>query len=227
MRNLVLVLLLANAALFMWNRWFNDAPPPPPAPTEPVGAVILVDEVTAAGQEAAAARAANESAGSNEPEPPPGEPVRRCVSLGPYGELTKAATAAAGLKSSGYDPNQRVADGEIWVGYWVHISGIPSRTQANRDLRTLKRAGIDEAYIVGEDEDGFTISLGVFSEIARAGTRRQEAQSASLKPIVTNRTRQGTVYWLDFELRPGEVIDMDRFTGDAGPMAQLQERACP
>jgi hypothetical protein len=115
------------------------------------------------------------------PEPEPlaaaAEPtVERCLSIGPFEELAQAAAAGVGLRSAGYSPNQRVVEGDIWVGYWVYLPDIPTRDEASEILTRLRENDISDSYIVPGGEESHIISLGVFSEISRAGTVREQVR---------------------------------------------------
>src|SRR6202020_926631 len=48
--------------------------------------------------------------------------VKRCISVGPFRDVSEAAHAATTLRGGGYDPRQRVADGDIWGRGWVYFS---------------------------------------------------------------------------------------------------------
>ena len=107
MRALLLILLFANAAFFAWSRWIAaplepGATPPPPAPQ-----LVLA-------REAPAPAAA--------PVAPAAEAPSSCVSIGPFLDLTEAASAATRLRELGFGPRQRVSDGAVWAGWWVALA---------------------------------------------------------------------------------------------------------
>ena len=72
----------------------------------------------------------------------------RCISVGPFAEAARAEAAAAALESAGYVAAPRTAEGEIWVGFWVHIDAIPSRAEANDMLARLRDNGLPDAYLI-------------------------------------------------------------------------------
>jgi cell division septation protein DedD len=178
-----------------------------------------------------------------EPEAPPGDAVtvvavmppteavaagdapRTCVSVGPFRELSQAATAAANLRGTGLDPLQRVAEGDIWVGYWVYLAAIPSVADAETILARLKESGITEAYVIPSSDSGTLISLGVFTEVARAGNRLSAARELGYEATISDRTRRGTVYWVDVLLAAGETLDFDALQ-PPGRIVRLEQRPC-
>ena len=71
-------------------------------------------------------------------EPSVTQAAARCTSVGPFRELSQAATAAAALRTAGYQPMQRVVEGDIWSGYWVYIPAIPTEQEANETLAKVR-----------------------------------------------------------------------------------------
>jgi hypothetical protein len=49
--------------------------------------------------------------------------VKRCISVGPFRDVSQTARAAGTLRSGGYDPRQRVAEGDV---YWIDIDLKPT-----------------------------------------------------------------------------------------------------
>ena len=90
------------------------------------------------------------------------------------------------LRSGGYDPRQRVADGEVWAGVWVYLPLPAMRTGADQILAKLKAGGIDDALEMPGPNEGSVISLGLYSEPKRAQARVAQAQRwDSIRPSPT------------------------------------------
>jgi hypothetical protein len=177
-----------------------------------------------------------------EPEPPAGVDVvevtppavtgvaasdapRTCVSVGPFRELSQAAAAAANLRGAGLEPVQRVGEGDIWVGYWVYLAAIPTLADAETILARLKANRITEAYVIPSSDSGTLISLGVFTEVARAGNRLNAARELGYEATISDRTRRGTVYWVDVLLALGQTLDFDALQ-PPGRIMRLEQRPC-
>src|SRR5690606_14875714 len=126
-----------------WSAWY--APEPRTTPTAPASGtrIRLVSEVAGASTETEEAATSDEAATTDRLDGPAELSVAssRCVSVGPFPELADAAAASARLRAAGLEPSQRVAEGDIWVGYWVRIDAIPSRAEANRILAKLRENG--------------------------------------------------------------------------------------
>lgn len=227
MRNLFLVLVLSNLAFAAWHRWF----------TEPSGTATFVNSTQVPGitlvSEVPEAVPDPQDVDVPPPveTPPVAEPVvadlptERCISVGPFQELSQAATAAGNLRTAGYEPSQRVAEGDIWVGYWVYLPAVPSREEADEVLAALRANGVSDSYIVPGGESERVISLGVFSDISRAGNRREDVRRLGYEPTVVDRNRRGTVYWVDIVLDAEQTLDMDALQ-TPGRIIRLEQRSC-
>jgi hypothetical protein len=133
MRNLFLLLVLANLGFAAWYLWIVE-------PVTDVGAtqvsdvpsISLVSELEESASEPTLAAA-------------PVVPVARCV--GPFSEFGRFVQALARLRSAGYTPTQRSEDGDVWLGHWGYLGDIATQGQAAGVIRTLAEHGIvDTAF---------------------------------------------------------------------------------
>jgi cell division septation protein DedD len=173
---------------------------------------------------AVAAAAGNQGAPAVPPEGGP-EAAARCSSVGPFRELAQAATAAANLRAAGYEPTQRVAEGDIWIGYWVYIEALETEQQANEILEKVRASGLADSYVISNSESGNLVSLGVFSEISGVRKQREKVRELGYEPKVVDRTRRATVYWVDVVLTADQVLDFDALQ-TPGRIVRLEQRAC-
>ena len=118
-----------------------------------------------------------------------------------------------------------MAEGDIWVGYWVHLPGLPSRDTADEILSNLRENGVSDSYIVPGGDEDHIISLGVFSEISRAGRRREAVRSLGYEPTVVDRNRRGTVYWVDVTLAAEQALDFEALQ-TPGRIIRMEAQAC-
>src|SRR5262245_41046314 len=149
----------------------------------------------------------------------------RCSSVGPFRELAQAATAAANLRAAGYQPAQRVGEGDIWIGYWVYIDAISTEQQANEILAKVRDEGVTDSYVIPNSDSGNLVSLGVFSEISGVSRRREEVRALGYEPKIVDRTRRATVYWVDVLLAPDQTLDFDSLQ-TPGRITRLEQRPC-
>jgi hypothetical protein len=230
MRNLCLLLVLTNLGVAAWSAWYATPAPGRALTEDPsVPSITLVSELEAAALEAVEAL----SLTTTEPEEPAPLPpavagpvtTERCISVGPFQELAQAAAAQSALRSAGFTPSQRIGDGDIWVGYWVHLSGIPTRAAADEILEQLRANGLSDSYVVPGGEETHTISLGVFSEIRRAASVREQARSLGYDPTVSDRSRRATLYWIDVLADDPDAIELDVLQ-PPGRINRLEQRPC-
>ena len=249
LKSIVVVLALANVGYFLWTRGIAhpleaapEAPTttlkltsevpasqrgtPPPAADDPTGAAAVGGAGGGGGAQAGVAtpRAAAPSAGSagalltN---------VKRCISVGPFRDVSETAHAASTLRSGGYDPRQRVAEGEVWAGVWVYLPIPPSQSSVQL-LSKLKAGGIDDALEMPGPSESSVISLGLFADQKRAQTRVSQAQVLGFNPGIADRKRTGDVYWIDIDLKPTDsVLKPSDLQTETGHIQRLEVKACP
>jgi hypothetical protein len=154
--------------------------------------------------------------------------VARCITVGPFRDVAEAARAATTLRGSGYEPRQRVADGEVSAGVWVYLPKPESFTVTENVLGTLRKAGIDDALEMPGPNDTPVISLGIFNEPKRAQNRVTRAQTLGYKPVIADRKRQADMYWVDVSLKPTDaLITPADLHPEAGHIMRLEVKACP
>jgi len=192
------------------------------------GADLAVDAAPSVEPDAAAA-AGSETAAADATSPAEAPAETRCTSVGPFRDLSQAAAAAATLRGAGYQPTQRVVEGEIWSGYWVYIPAIPTEQEANETLKKVREgvreARIPDAYVIRNSDSGNLVSLGVFSEISGVSRLREEVRALGFEPQVVDRTSRATVYWVDIALGPGQALDFETLQ-PPGRIIRLEQRAC-
>jgi hypothetical protein len=154
--------------------------------------------------------------------------VKRCISVGPFRDVSEAAHAATTLRGGGYDPRQRVADGDVWAGVWVYLQLPPTKAAGDQMLAKLKAAGIDDALEMPGPNESSVISLGLYSESKRAQTRVAQVQALGFNPGIADRKRSGNVYWIDIDLKPTDsLLNPADLQGDSGRIVRLEVKACP
>jgi hypothetical protein len=154
--------------------------------------------------------------------------VKRCISVGPFRDVSEAAHAASTLRGGGYDPRQRVADGEVWAGVWVYLPLPAARPVTEQTLAKLKAGGIDDALEMPGPNEGAVISLGLYSDAKRAQTRVAQAQALGFNPGIADRKRNGNVYWIDIDLKPTDgLLNPSDLQGESGRIVRLEVKGCP
>jgi hypothetical protein len=218
-RRLFFALLFVNLAYFAWALWVT--PPPSMPVNEAVTHLPPLKLLT-------------ELPPDQRPDPdaPPKnlEPVvtQTCMSVGPFPDVTNSAQAAAILKQKGFEPKQRAAEGDTIQGFGVFIGGMKSEAETDKVLVTLEHNGVRDALVMPVNaESGHRVSLGLFTERARAERRAEAVRAMGLKPEIAERKIPGTLYWVDLAPQPGmtSVPLQDLFA--EGVSSKVSVQPCP
>ncbi|MFM7625393.1 MAG: hypothetical protein ACKO7G_02800, partial [Gammaproteobacteria bacterium] len=188
--SLVGVLVLANLGWWAWQAWY--APPSrgsvpwrapgakdakPAAATPGLATVRLAGEAGEAVAEAGAAPPAAVTPVAATTAPPVATPV--CYEVGPFTALADSAAAEATLRQRGSAPRLAYAPDVAPQRYLVRIDGLPTAADQARVLARLRAAGLTDIAALPDER---AVSLGLFSEAARATARLQQAQAAGFAP---------------------------------------------
>ncbi len=161
MRFLLIVLLLANLALFLYVRG-NEAPPASPPPPVAADKIVLVKSL---------------AEGEPVPAAPPAssEPAMPCLEWGPLADMQlDNARAALGriAEITTYQEIRRQGPTRSWL---VSLDGFDNRTTAVNRANELRRQGISDISVLEPGPGGavstFSLSLGVFSSEQGAQSR--------------------------------------------------------
>jgi hypothetical protein len=231
LKGIVVCLVLANVGYFLWARGIAKTAE---SPAQSVAASTLkLASESAVTAHVMSADTGNSSLGAADPadaDPAAGllTNVKRCISVGPFRDVSEAAHAATTLRGGGYDPRQRVADGDVWAGVWVYLPLPASRAAGEQALAKLKAGGLDDALEMPGPSEGSVISLGLFSETKRAQARVAQAQALGFNPAIADRKRTGNVYWIDIDLKPTDsVLNPADLQGESGRIVRLEVKGCP
>jgi len=248
MRAFCLLLLLVNALYFIWSNVIDvrvgSLDRVPTRPAVPPPRIVLAKEAQGAPQPQPEEEPLPEvrdvvpprvepleSPGTVQPPASTvaaGEERLSCTSVGPFSDLGQASQAQATLRSLGFEPRQRVEQGELWTGYWVSVRDFATRDAAESALRTLNNNGITDVYLMPGAEPENVLSLGVFSDYQRAQRRAEQVRALGLTPQISDRKRSGSVFWLDVNLKePGQTIDTSVFQVGQSRILRLELRPCP
>ena len=214
-RTVCFALLFANLVYFAWAHWV-DVPRPPPA--NPAIARLpqlkLVEQLPPSERPQASAEKMTLD-GS-------------CLTLGPFETPDNSAHAAALLQAKGFNTRQRAEGGQMTDGYWVYIGGLKTQADTDHALETLERAGIADALVMPEtSEVGRRLSLGLYSERARADRRAQAARQAGLEAQIAERKLPASAYWVDLTPPSGVgTVPLEDLYAE-GVSARITVQPCP
>ena len=230
MRSLVYALVLANLGFWAWTAWFA---PRPPEPTRFDGSgLTLLREYTpvarpaepppqASSETSALQRLAGAAAGpSGESEP---EAAVRCVNVGPFVEPGVAESALTALAEEGIDARAISSQEEIWDGFWVYVGQLADMDGAQAALAEIEEQGVEDAYIIQNSDSGILISLGVYSDLARARMLADRVGGFGFDATIADQLRETEVVRLEFDLVGADTVALDLLQNFAGDGLEQNE----
>jgi len=202
MRNLLLILLLANILYFVWGMFSGSG-------TEPGIAIVEESDLgppldATANRDAGAAASVGAVLGSGEPSDLAALVGRSCVSVGPFRSSEDADRAMMEYAGEGMRAALRSGQGQIFIGHSVSVDDVPDRPAGREMLLKLHEGGLGDAFIVGNEEEGYSISLGIFGNQSNAEKVELQARSIGFDVDVAPMTRDAAVFFVDIGLPPGK-----------------------
>ncbi len=202
MKNILLILLLANILYFMWGLFTEEESQPGVVFVEESDLGPPLDVTT--GRDSDAIASVGAVLGSGEPSALVAVIGRSCVTIGPFKQNTDADSAVLEYSNEGMKAVMRASKGQIFVGHWVQIRNIADEATASDMLERLAGGGLNDAYLVRTDDEGLKISLGLFGDVSGAEKIELQARSLDLPAEISPRTREGDVFFVDIGLPPGK-----------------------
>ncbi|MEJ0086855.1 MAG: hypothetical protein WDO72_14330 [Pseudomonadota bacterium] len=196
--------MLANLAFFAWSHWLA-----PKQAALPVSPKVDAPRLQLVAENLPAAASGN----------------GRCVTVGPFTSNELAARARQTLSDSGYTSLPREVTTNVFEGFWVYLESPPTESGERRLLERLKNGGVTDAAAVGDLGASRRISLGVFSDEARAAAQSERVAKLGLLPQIVAREKPGTALWLDLTLKSdAPPLEGQKF---AAGETELEFKTCP
>ena len=196
-----MLLVLANALYFLWDRYGIEPDQPGVAVVDEsqLGPPLMVSNTTVA----RAATSVGAVLGSGISSNLAAVVGRSCVSIF-FRRNGEAGSAVAAYESEGMRASLRSTPGQVFIGHWVQIRNIANREIGNGIIAKLQTGGITEVYLMDNDDGKFKISLGLFGEMSRAEKIEIQAKSLDLPADITSRMQDAKVFYVDIGLLPGK-----------------------
>lgn len=225
MRNLFLLLLLANICLGLWIYTQEKAAREAAMPRMPstfAKPLVLLSELAKPEIQKASPKPAPEFI--SEPdiveapesvveavieksvsEPEPSLEVA-CYTLGPFTEGAKSKRASALLQALGAESKQRSSQEQEPYGYRVFIPPLSSREQAYNVADSLRSAGVKDYFVITNPNDKLNgVSLGLFKQRTGAIKRVAQLRNIDYQASIEVRYKDKDIYWLDYSAAEGLV----------------------
>jgi hypothetical protein len=225
MKNLLLLLILANILYLMWGLFATKDSQP---------GVVVVEETdlgpplnVTTGQDTGSVASVGAVLGSGDPSDLEAVVGRSCATIGPFWNRAEADTAALEYGNEGMRTGVRAGQAEKFIGHSVQVANVESRDAGRQVVRQLEEQGLENPFIVGNDEIGYAIALGIFTDSANAEKVELQARSAGFDVEITPMIRNRDAFWVDIALPPGRGAGaiVERYGED---LVALREAAsCP
>ena len=202
MKNLLLLLILANILYFMWGIFATENLQPGVAVVEESDLGPPLEVRAGAGGDTVASVGA--VLGSGEPSDLEAVVGRSCVTIGPFQVASDADSAVLEYGSEGMRAVRRQGRAQLFLGHSVQVENVPSRAAGREILAKLAEQGLDDAFIVGNDEIGYAIALGIFGQIENAEKVELQARAAGFEVEIAPMMREDDVFFVDIGLPPGK-----------------------
>lgn len=221
MRNIFLVLLLANLLFAAWRSWIA---PPELAPRElPGAAAEQVLQLKALPSSAASSGASAVVAGQRARPPVAssslvGQADGACLRLGPFPEAEAAGRLRAWLAGRGVSAGLQVEEGRIRAGH-----GLQFEAATAEELRrmTSALAALGELRVSGEAPP-YKVQIDGFSQGAGAERAATEARALGFRPQLVDLYHPASRYWLVVDGH-SELAGLDE---EAGRALQVETVPC-
>ena len=225
MKNLLLLLILANILYFMWGLFAAEDPQPGVAVVAESDLGPPLDVTT--GQAGDTVASVGAVLGSGEPSDLEAVVGRSCVTIGPFKVVGDADSAVLEYTNEGMRAAKRLGKAQVFIGHSVQVEDVESRAAGREMLKKLGDQGLNDAFIVGNDEIGYAIALGIFGQLENAEKVELQARSAGFEVEVAPMMRDADVFFVDIGLPPGKGAGsiVERFGEEL--VALRDEASCP
>lgn len=237
MRALFLLLVAANLAFFAWSRYY--AAPDGASDAEPARRQVKPESIRLlAGPELAGlpllkprpVEEAAQSGSGDAARGASGDAARKaaggnCAEWGGF-SVAEAPRAEQTLEPLALGARLSQRRSEEKAGWWVFIPPQGNRPAAQKKTAELKALGIDDYFILQEENNmRWAVSLGVFSSEDAAKARLEALRAKGVRSAQTGeRDTQVTKIW--FQLRGADAATQTRLKGLAQALPGTEVRDC-
>lgn len=120
---------------------------------------------------------------------------KMCVRVGSFRSLGDAKYFVDKLGAQGVRSEVKNVLVSTAVGFWLHLPPLSSRKELLRRLAELHRQGVD-SYAIPDGDLANGISLGMFSEQARAKSLKERIARLGYRPEIAEVPREKRELWI-------------------------------
>jgi hypothetical protein len=206
-------LLLANLVLLLWYTQIAPrAGAEVPAVPEQKRLVLLEEHQrrqASAAQQPQPLAIPDVELAQEELQPPPAAPAQgaapSCHTIGPFADLDRAKAVSERIRQLGATVTRRNKTEQEQYGYRVFLPPYKTREEALAATQQLAKNGVQDYFVISDEDRKNGISLGLFRKKSGADRRMEQVSRFGFKPQMEIRYRDNTIYWLDYE-QTGDLV---------------------
>jgi hypothetical protein len=216
MRTAFFILFLANLVLLLWYTQITPRADGTDIPTVPAERRLVLlkehQQQTAPPAPAQPLEIPDVQLGQEElqppatsPQTPPQAPAVTCHTIGPFVDLERAKVVSERIHRLGAKVTRRNKTEQEQTGYRVFLPPYKTRDEAVAATQRLAKNGIQDYFIISDDDRKNGVSLGLFRKKTGAERRMEQIRRFDFNPQMEIRYKDNTIYWLDYE-QTGELV---------------------
>lgn len=151
---------------------------------------------------------------------------RQCFTLGPFKDENIMQQVRAVLAESVVDVEVRKREENEIHRYWVYLPSQPSHAGAIQLGEELAGRNVTDYYVVRSGDKKNGISLGHYKEKLYADRRIAQLRKLDFEPRLEVIYRNYSIYWLDYESKPGVPDESDETMGLLSEGVAKLDREC-
>ncbi|NKI34249.1 SPOR domain-containing protein [Wenzhouxiangella sp. XN79A] len=127
----------------------------------------------------------------------------RCFTIGPFATLVQQSRAEDRLRPFASEIRPRRTEADRDRGWWVFVAA-PSRSSAIELAQELASRGVEDYFVVADEDLPDAVSLGLFERRENARARLARIRSMGFDAQLAVRREDIPQFWLDYRIDPGE-----------------------
>lgn len=205
-RALIVVLSVLNLGVALWWLGRGEPPTPPAAEAETGVATLELLPPAPATSDASQGVPSPVAAVMTPVTTPPGGGIEaeslsgQCLSLGPFGDRTRAEAAAARLAGAVTHSRLREVAGAQPADYRVWIAPAATHQEAQATAKRIVEAGFGDYYVISQGEGANAVALGQYRNREGAERRVAALKAAGFPATLMPGADEAASWWIDAAL---------------------------
>lgn len=149
-----------------------------------------------------------------------------CFTLGPFREMRTLRVVTREIKDYVIEASFRSREEQEQSMFRVYLAPLGSKREAKALTKQLVSKNIRDYFIITDGPYKNGVSLGYFSDKARAQRHAERVRQAGFDAIVEPVFRNYTIYWLDYRIKAGNEVPQRIFDQHLDNSTQRLSRSC-